>query len=184
MEDLRGVQCCWTGRRGLHTCRGRPALDEKPPIVSLSLRGAMTTEVHASVSPGNVRRKIEFRFPTTGGFHLGTFMDHHEHPASQPCFQGMDRKRHPGRLRVWLGICAGDAHMVEANDHDSHRSGMQPSALPLGRSHRGDAREFRLVVPGHARDRCVSDSDVAVDIRTAKDLDSATQRGRSAAGGR
>ena len=59
---------------------------------------------------------------------------------------------------------------MEADDHKPDRNGMRLSAIPMGRPHRGHAREFRPVGPDYARHHCVSDSDVACVIGTAANL--------------
>ena len=55
---------------------------------------------------------------------FGTEVGQHEVSGSQPSFQSVDRMRHLGGIRLWLAICPGDAHLVEADDHDNNRTCM------------------------------------------------------------
>jgi hypothetical protein len=52
---------------------------------------------------------------------FGTEVGRHEVSGSQPFVQSVDHMRCPGGIRLWLAICPGDAHLVEADDHDNNR---------------------------------------------------------------
>ena len=55
------------------------------------------------------------------GISLGNEVGQDEVSGSQPSFQSVDRMRYFGGIRLWLVICSGDAHLVEADDHENNR---------------------------------------------------------------
>src|ERR1700722_1491236 len=97
-------------------------------------------------------------------------MGAYEATDTQSCFPGVDGSLCPRRLRLWLAVFPGGAHLVEAVHHGDHRGGMCPTSVPLGRSHRGHAWKLWALGPGHARHHPVSYFDVACDVGAAAAL--------------
>jgi hypothetical protein len=61
------------------------------------------------------------RLTIVGESAFGNEVGQDEVSGSQPSFQSVDRMRYFGGIRLWLAICSGDAHLVEADDHENNR---------------------------------------------------------------
>jgi hypothetical protein len=114
-------------------CRWRPALCE----ASRTSRSVQPARVNDATDRRELRREWDGCQRTSRAWNkwdqsvfgrtivresaFGNEVGQHEVSGSQPSFQSVDRMRYFGGIRLWLAIRSGDAHLVEADDHENNR---------------------------------------------------------------